>query len=210
MTNELTTLSQAERAVAEAKTVPDLMDVRDTATALREWARSRSLGVDAENLAAAMIIRAERKIGALLPEVLLYKGGVPTPSPAGTGFTLSELGLSRNDSARFQTLATIPDEDFEVLLADKMAAGERISRVDFLRLIGKNEQAKDPRSYSPPREDKYADLIAAIRAILGWDGKAYGENGLHQVRLEDLQELGLALRALLTAYNEVRDARSGR
>ena len=61
-------ISLARQALAEATTLPDMKSVRSWAEALRAYAKSRGLGIEAENQAAEIVIRAERKMGLVLAE----------------------------------------------------------------------------------------------------------------------------------------------
>ena len=63
---ELALLSKASRALAEVRTIDDIKAIRDKAEAARHYARSAALGLDVQNYAAEVKLRAERKAGALL------------------------------------------------------------------------------------------------------------------------------------------------
>jgi hypothetical protein len=70
--------------------------------------------VEAERRACEIRLRAERKAGQLLQDAEKNKGGNPNLSRGGTGCepsvpTLPSLGISRNQSSRWQQLAKVPD-----------------------------------------------------------------------------------------------------
>ena len=54
-------LEDAGRALAEAKTIDEIKTIRDKAEAVRQYARSASLGLQIQNYAAEVKLRAERK-----------------------------------------------------------------------------------------------------------------------------------------------------
>lgn len=67
--NKSTTLVKLEgavRALAEARTLDEVKHVHDIATAAAEYARAARLGLEAQNHAAEIKLRAERKAGELL------------------------------------------------------------------------------------------------------------------------------------------------
>lgn len=73
-------------------------------TALVEWATE-------------IKVRAERRAGEMLAEMQKHNGGRPNgnPSHRATGLppTLTDLGISRDQSSRWQKLAAVPEDQFE-------------------------------------------------------------------------------------------------
>lgn len=116
MTTELTIYSNAKRAIAEYKTVDEVKDFRDKAVAVEAYAKQandRELEWDA----ARARVRAERRCGELLLELEKAKGGQPYQSNGTTSSeppkTLSEMGLTKDQSSKFQQLARVPEDEFE-------------------------------------------------------------------------------------------------
>ena len=91
--------------------------------ALEKYAQV-AMNTDAEQQARAIRIRAERKAGQILATMDKAKGGgdVKLPknqrSPGGTGETLADLGISKNQSSKWQRLASIPNMQFEKAMSD--------------------------------------------------------------------------------------------
>jgi len=90
------------------------------ALALEVYAR-QARNTDAETKACEIRLRAERRVGQLLKEREMAKGsaqpGVGRKGANGMRSqpvtALSDLGISKNQSSRWQKLASIPDRDFE-------------------------------------------------------------------------------------------------
>jgi hypothetical protein len=113
------------QAIEVAYRVDEVKDLRDKAMALEAYAR-QAKNTEAERRACEIRLRAERKAGALLKDMAKSKeratrGG----SPMSQGTTLPELGVSRDQSSRWQQLADVPDDKFEQALAaeDKPSTG---------------------------------------------------------------------------------------
>ena len=59
-------LTMARTLLAEAKDMDDILKVRDISEAARTYAKAAKLGLESQNEAAEIKIRAERKAGDLL------------------------------------------------------------------------------------------------------------------------------------------------
>jgi hypothetical protein len=110
------------RAIAEAHAVDEVKDIRDKALAWEMYSR-QAKNYDAERDAIDIRIRAERKAGQLLKAMEKAKGGRPSDKTGNTTLpvSLQELGVSKRQSADWQKLADVPDEEFDAALADKTA-----------------------------------------------------------------------------------------
>ena len=123
MSQFLTTVDDALRALAEARTPEQLIDLANTAETLRRYAQRARLGMAAQIRCAEIRLRAERKLGQYLAGTPGNSGGHPKPVPLRNGFpTLDGLGITRKFSHRAQRLAEIPAKDFDWYL--RTAAGQ--------------------------------------------------------------------------------------
>ena len=64
-------------ALQKAKSVDEVKRVRDQAEAIRLYVRQQNMGLEMQNNAAEIKLRAERRAGEMLEESLAHKGGRP-------------------------------------------------------------------------------------------------------------------------------------
>src|SRR5579859_4445122 len=99
----LVRLETARRLLAEVRSVDEVKAVRDVAEAARVYARQARLGLEAQNDAAEIRLRAERKLGELLAQSERNPGGNANRSQPATGWSgqparLHDLGISKSQS----------------------------------------------------------------------------------------------------------------
>jgi hypothetical protein len=133
---QLVLISQATKALAEAKTLDEIKKVRDRAEAVRHYARSASLGLDLQNQAAEIKLRAERKAGTVLADLTL-RGGDRKSKSQPESLILADLGISRNQSSRWQQMAAVPEAQFQRYLEETNAANKELSAAGLRRLASR-------------------------------------------------------------------------
>src|SRR5262245_14934140 len=134
--HSLTLMQRAAVALAEARTIDDVKEIRDQATAARIYAEKRNLGRQTIADASAIKLRAERRLGAMLKDVVPHGGGRPPKLSCGsTVFKLDDIGITRDESSRFQRLAGVPDDDFEEYVGDSLAEEEPPTATGLLRHV---------------------------------------------------------------------------
>lgn len=103
-----------------AYSADEVKHIRDKALALQIYA-APAKNVEAERQACEIRLRAERRAGALIKAMEKAKPG-PAPLDRSRRVsdpeTLSDLGISHNQSAKWQKLAEIPDDIFEEALSN--------------------------------------------------------------------------------------------
>jgi hypothetical protein len=155
--------SKARQALAQAKTIEDFKDVRDVGEAAIRLAKSRrDVGIEALLEAQEIVRRAERQLGAMLPEVT----GGPGKLNGCRLQPLESLGIEKTQSSRFQKIARLPDDEFEAWIDDCRSSGEEMTQAAALRLAA--EYLSDPieRPEKPPHEDLADKLDQAVAKYL--------------------------------------------
>lgn len=179
------TVGQAQRALTEAKSITEIKDVHDFATAMKAGAKARGMGIDAENEAAEVILRAERMMGQELIRLaetgaLAGKGDWKT-RPGGRGnqnknvvaadiLRLEDFGLTRWQAEDFRKLAALDDETWDRTIMRAYDLGRRLARVDFYRvateMLGPVSPPKPPRNVTVDVVEGVG-LVATAQAIEG-------------------------------------------
>lgn len=229
----LTPVTQARQMLAEATTLPQLKDLRDFAEGAKAWAKARKLGIDAENEAAEVVLRAERRIGQIMLD-MRERGELAGPGQhqlrgsdtsdylrqhkTGAPLTIpSLLDVDPKDwavrQAHFwQNLAQLPEDIFERMLYSARVGGERLAKHNFYRAARPAKGSVENPSV-PTREDPDFDTFRrGTYALLGWEidetGKGHAtRNGLMQLPNDELSQAARLIQALAAAYGEARSAR---
>lgn len=196
---ELVRLTQAHRALSEARTLEEVKTILDVAVAARAYARARDLGEESARYAQEVVNRATRRMGEMLAANPDIRQGGPKSRPA----TLGRIGISRSQSSRAQAVAKLPEADFERLAdkpqnrllriqrdrdaerrrrdqaaaeADHLAAGTRaeIRHGDFREVLADLENI-DAIITDPPYPREYLPLLADLAA---WADKVLTPDGV--------------------------------
>lgn len=134
--NHLTVLGEAARILAEAKTLPEIKSIRDKAEAARSYVKAARLGLELQNHAAEVKLRAERKAGELLGSLKL-PGGNRRSKSYHTTLKLDSLGVTRDQSAHWQRLAAVSEEDFTAYLREIANQERELTSAGLLRIAAR-------------------------------------------------------------------------
>lgn len=172
------------RALAEARAVDEVTDIRAKAEAMRAYAaqaKNKQLEVDA----AEIRIRAERRLGQLIAEQKategLNQGGRPPEktgsksepvsvarqeAPAQPVPTLAEAGIDKKLSSRAQKLAAVPEDQFEAEVADWRGRVEQENARVTVRLESAGEVAQRSTEIADLRQQvmELGDLLQGFSA----------------------------------------------
>ncbi len=135
--NELITLDNLSRAkeLIEIANVSQLKEIIARSEALKIYAAQAKKGLEIQNQVAEIKLRAEKRIGNLLVEMPKQRGA----RPADMGLqaetpSLSDLGIEKTQSHRWQTIASLPDDQFEQYVSDVKKSNEELTTAGIIGL----------------------------------------------------------------------------
>ena len=166
--NALVKLEGAVRMLAEAGTLEEVKHVHDIAQAAAEYARAARLGLEAQNSAAEIKLRAERKAGEMLagleratPQMARIMSNAGRDSEYAT--VLEETDTTRQAAARWQKIAALPDDQFEEYIAETKAERAELTTTGILRFereLARVAVAQERQSAPPLPDGKYRIFYA--------------------------------------------------
>lgn len=167
--NAVAQISKAKKALAAAKTLDDVLAIKDQAEVVRALRKARGDSLDAQNDAAYIRLLAERKLGEFLKEMPKNGGGRPAEKTCDTvsQVSLGDIGISRKQSERFQKTASVSENEFEDWIEGCREEQREITTAELHRiadhgkiLVSKHRNGNDER-YTP------AHLVELVRKTLG-------------------------------------------
>lgn len=132
---DLILVDRAKQALAEATSIDEIKEVIDKAEALRLYFRKATEGLEIQNRAAEIKLRAERRAGELLQEIQRERrGGDRRSKSHGGTLKLSDLGINKNQSSRWQQIAGIAEDAFEEHITTCTGSGRELTSSAALKL----------------------------------------------------------------------------
>ena len=169
----LSRYNAARQALQSAASIDEVKQVHDQTVALETYARQAK---DTEMLAWATLIkiRAERRAGEMLAAMKL-KAGRPENKIVGHNDhlsppTLSNLKISKDQSANWQKIAAMPERQFEDAIASTNKSVAAVSTRSLIKIIKQSKPAKPAKSkiaITPQAEaPDLADELAEARKTI--------------------------------------------
>ena len=169
--SSLVKLTQASRMLAEIRSVDDAVKLINLAEAARVYAKQIKLGLEAQNDAAEIKIRAQRRAGEILLKMEKNKGtqgqldgrdisgASRLQAPEDEPPTYADLGIAYKDAHVWQTLASMEAPLFDQFLSEKREAIEEITTAAIYR-EAKRFIAKEKDDAPPLPTGKYRVIYA--------------------------------------------------
>lgn len=152
--HSLSLLSKAHHAIAEARSLDELKDIRDKAEAARKYAQAAGMGLEIQNYAAEVKLRAERRAGRLIAKLKLH-GGDRSEESAAQRLTLADIGVSKDQSSRWQLTATVPEKQFENYVDQTRADSGEVTTAGLVRIA---RELKAKQKSRKAEQDSVADI----------------------------------------------------
>jgi len=159
MSNALVQLNAIETALAEAKTIAEVKNIRNQAEAMRQCFRLAEYGLEMQNDAAEVKLRAERRAGKILQEMrergeLASHGGSRSHDAM---LTLKDIGLTKDQSHHWGLEIKVPPERFEQYVTKTKTEGKELTSAGLLRIAKRlgtmtvMGSSESPEWYTPQR-----------------------------------------------------------
>lgn len=129
--SEIILWDKMKNAVMECHSIDEISRIRNQAEAYRYALKQAKESPDVIRKAEEIKLRAERRAGELLKETPKQKPGEYQRSQLVTvAPTLEEIGITKNQSSKWQKIANIPEEKFE----NYLEVSEELSTAGALRI----------------------------------------------------------------------------
>jgi len=135
--SSLSVIGEARRALASVTSFTDVLEIRDKAEAIRIYMRASKASLEAQNAAADIRLRAERKAGEMLADMEMNVGSKKTKAGGNTMLPpekLSDIGITKMQSSRWQAIARVPEAKYEELVAVCQEEGCELTQSALLSL----------------------------------------------------------------------------
>lgn len=137
---QLAKYEAARQALTEAVMFDEVMNIRNVAEQAALYAKQAN-DTDLIQKATEIKVRAERKAGEMLRKAKevgdLRSVGNPQLS-SDTTIGLSDIGITRDQSSRYQKLAAMPEEHFETAVETAKASAGEVTTAFMLREAAKH------------------------------------------------------------------------
>lgn len=130
---ELKLLEKAALQLSEMRDFNEVRKIRDRAEAARKYAQTAAMSLKIQNWAAELKLRAERRAGQILNELLPHGGNRRSSYHRGN-LKLTDIGINSNQSARWRREAAVPEIVFQQYISTSNRLCEDITARGLLRL----------------------------------------------------------------------------
>lgn len=172
---------KAKYAIEQCRTLDEVKDIKDKASALAAYAKQAKESLEVQNNISEIKLRAERKIGEFSRELPTAKNQYDNSCSNHDGesntktYVLKSAGIDPAHASRYESIAAIPQEQFEEHIQETKTSGKELTTAGTLRVAQQvqREQRHEEAVSRPLPTDKYR----IIYADPPWN---YGNSGLDE------------------------------
>jgi protein gp37 len=166
-TTALVFFDQARMMLEKAVSIDQVKDIRDKAEALRLYARQQKDSGEMQQHCAEIKIRAERRAWELLAEQSLNGGDRKSESHDGR-VKLGDLGIDKHQSSRWQTIAVLPQEEFEAQIAETKAQKKELTSSAVYDTAKKYRATQHPATQAKPVKSNPHAVFNRTTEMVDW------------------------------------------
>ena len=158
-------LSRARKALAEARSLDDIIEIRDKAEAARSYAKVAKLSLEIQNEAATIKLEAERKAGVVLAQLAKNKGQIRrgrSLEPRSKVPTLADMGVSKSESHRWQLQAAVPEKRFSEYVQAQQNSSKEITSAGLIKIAKQLKAAETVRGKDNIPDGTFRDFDRLI------------------------------------------------
>lgn len=196
MDTTLVKFEAARQALAEAKSIDEVKQIRDKAEALRLYVKQQGESLTMQNDIAEIKLRAERRAGELIIE-MRENGELATQSDNQNTLrslslngspkrTLRDVGINSSQNTNWTTIAALPEATFEKTIIETKAKGGELTSAGMLRVAKEAKQSAN-RDLTVRYAQTLPDTVFnVIYADPPWQYNNTGVHGAAQHHYTDL------------------------
>lgn len=162
---QMLALGEAKDAIARASTIHEAKQYRDQAEAMRVYVAMRGGSLEIQNDGAELRIRAERKIGELLSLAQLRGGDRKSNSHADC-LKLDDIGVSQNQSTRWQQIARVPQGEFDQHIRQQREAGKELTSKG-IRQLAQRQVVSEPVDLADTFDPDHREIVTDFSQLIG-------------------------------------------
>jgi len=162
---QIVPVEKLEAKIRTSKDIVELKDIHDKAEAIRVYVQKFEKNFTKQNLYAELKIRAERRCGEILATEIQHGGDRKSKSRFDRK-TLKDLGISKNQSHRWQAIAQLTEKAFEVHIAKIKDSNKELTSAGAYRLGMEYRRTLEAEAKPVPGAESIKTPIT-IRTITG-------------------------------------------
>jgi DNA modification methylase len=163
-------VTKAKEFLAKCEDLGEIKDLHDKTEALRLYASQQKDGLEAQNQAAIVTVRAKRRIGEISKALDKSNPGSPKKDLSKTVLpkskALADAGISPMVASNCEAIADIPEEEFEEEIQKTVEAGEEVTAKAMVkkgRIRKRKEKQRKNLERVPENNGKHTEDTWEIR-----------------------------------------------
>jgi hypothetical protein len=173
---EVAVFNTAYGYLSNARTLDDIKELLGKAEAAKVYAKKAKMSMEMINFASEIKLRAERKAGEMLRDMEKNAGGGDRKSEeyqnhrsdntTGDTDTLSDIGVTKDQSSKWQRIANIPEHDFEAYIKKHSHGKVEITDGGLLNVFYPKEKTTEGPTKNFPLTPEVIRFVVAVDLMI--------------------------------------------